>query len=197
MLEGTIEGAQAEELASVYEKLDQAISGFLSEYDIHCRRGCGTCCEHFVPDITEAEANYLALYIIENKREEEVQRRFLDFQEDSEGPCPLYNKDDEHHCSVYEARPLICRLFGSSCFVNKEDRPMFRHCRWNDSDRDLAPSDITTDVPVMGKYGLAVESVISNSSATVLLPEAVTRAIFKLSMIIRYNGGDDDNTIGA
>lgn len=198
MLEGTIEGEQARELCSIYEKLDQAISEFLSCYDIHCKSGCGTCCEHFVPDITEAEANYLALYIIENKREEEVLGRFLDFSEDKKGPCPLYNKDSAFHCSVYQARPLICRLFGSTCFVNKEDKPIFRHCKWNDNHKDLSSSDITTEVPVMGKYGLAVENVIANHSDTRLLPDAVTRAIFKMSLLIRYNnGGNDDNTIGA
>lgn len=197
MLEGTIERAQAEELCSIYEKLDQSISEFTAVHDIHCKKGCGECCEHFVPDITEAEANYLALYIIESKREEEVMNRFLEFSEETKGPCPLYNADSGFHCSVYNARPLICRLFGSSCFVNKEDKPIFRHCRWNDDDKDLSPSDMKTDVPVMGKYGLAVENVIGNSSDTVLLPAAVTKAIFKMSLLIRYNGGDDDNTIGA
>ncbi len=197
MLEGTIEGEQLDEMRSIYEKLDVAIAEFQREYDIHCKGGCGTCCEHFIPDITEAEANYLAAFVIENKRAEEVLKRFEGFDKDEVHGCPLYNKDTPFHCSVYNGRPLICRLFGSTCFVNKEDKPIFKHCKWNDNTKDLKAGDITTSVPVMGEYGIAVVNTVGNYPDTELLPFALPKAIFKLSLLQRYNNGDDDNTVGA
>ena len=199
MLEGTIEGEQIGEMRLIYEKLDKAIAGFLSEYDIHCKSGCGTCCEHFIPDITEAEAIYLANFVIENNRVDEVLSRIEGFDKETATGCPLYNKDTPYHCSVYNGRPLICRLFGSTCFVNKEDKPIFKHCKWNDNTKDLRADDISSSVPVMGQYGVAIENVKGNHPDTELIPDALPKAIFKLSLLERYSKESfgDDNDIGA
>jgi hypothetical protein len=43
-------------------------------------------------------------------------------------PCPLYDPAEPHHCRVYPARPLICRLFGFSGVRGKDGRPLFRPC---------------------------------------------------------------------
>ena len=129
------------------------------EQGFGCPHGCGTCCQGFVPDCLPVEAEYLALYLLSERPG--TAARML---EPSTGPpparCPLYDPLSPFHCSVYQARPLVCRLFAFAGTRPKEGGWSFRLCRhmpapqaWNGergisdlSRPGLAPPPLMSDI---------------------------------------------------
>lgn len=67
---------------------------------MQCDDGCGACCG-IIP-VTETEFQRVSRYIKEHN---------ITPVEYRDGACPLYQGGK---CSIYPARPLICKLFGHS-----------------------------------------------------------------------------------
>lgn len=181
-LRGTSFHQEAQNMKLFYDCVDMQIGEFTSSNNIHCIKGCGTCCEHFIPDLTTHEAKYLAIYLISEGRVEEALSRFRE----DRSYCPFYDHDKEHHCSVYPARGLICRLFGSVCSEDKNGMIHFPHCKWNESQRIEMIKEHSESYPTYSRYGIELESMDGNSTYTEFLPEAVEKAIHKLEMILNY-----------
>ena len=64
VLERTHHLPQIELLSSLYEHIEVETDRFKDEFSIHCAPGCGTCCEHFNPDITTLEASLVAAHLL-------------------------------------------------------------------------------------------------------------------------------------
>jgi Fe-S-cluster containining protein len=116
-------------LRAVYREADRRVASWASESGLACPPGCGVCCQRFEPDLLPLEADYLAAYLLHEAPD------LLGLLEESPpgkpsdaSPCPLYDPAEPHHCRVYPARPLICRLFGFSGVRGKDGRPLFRPC---------------------------------------------------------------------
>lgn len=90
-------------LGKVYRLID-AVSKVAAPY-IACRRGCAACCKMNV-SITSIEAERLAV-ATGRKMVPQVQPSRHALDKFSGAPCPFL-VDDE--CSVYEVRPLACRV---------------------------------------------------------------------------------------
>ena len=107
-----------ESLAYLYKRADSAVAAFVAASGVSCPFGCGSCCEGFVPDILPVEAAYLAAYLAASDRprayEAAAGRLGARSYPDGRQGCPLYRTDTPYHCGVYEARPLICRMFAFS-----------------------------------------------------------------------------------
>ena len=127
-------------IRNIYNRLEKKQISFCNEFNIHCKEGCGECCEHFTPDITEIEALFLAYGLIKENKDQDI-INLLDSKEESDNYCPLYNKDSVYHCSVYKWRPLICRLFGASASKDKNGNPTFRKCKWNTEGHDITKEE--------------------------------------------------------
>jgi uncharacterized protein len=71
-----------------------------------CARGCGHCCHVSVP-ITQFEANYMGenLGITPVALKQSVKHELSEFG--SHTPCPFLANGE---CSIYEVRPLTCRM---------------------------------------------------------------------------------------
>jgi hypothetical protein len=71
-----------------------------------CARGCGHCCHVSVP-ITEFEAQYISdhIHIAAVKVKQTIKHDLGEFSSDT--PCPFLVNSE---CSIYEARPLTCRM---------------------------------------------------------------------------------------
>jgi Fe-S-cluster containining protein len=71
-----------------------------------CARGCGHCCHVSVP-ITEFEAQFIAdgLGIKAQPVKQSIRRDLKSFG--SHTPCPFLKNGE---CSIYEVRPLTCRM---------------------------------------------------------------------------------------
>ena len=44
--------------------------------------------------------------------------------------CPFWNENSPNHCSIYEGRGFICRLFGASGFHSKEGCTVWKPCKF-------------------------------------------------------------------
>lgn len=133
---------------------------------LQCRRGCTACCSQLF-DITLLEAAYLSRHVrgLPPEKQAELQRRARAYRpqrqkllqdrggerwaQQIEGrlpleglrlPCPALDPDGA--CSVYEARPLVCRKFGMPLY--NPGRPgVLGACELNfSSGEEIEPADI-------------------------------------------------------
>ena len=176
-----------------YHSIEHDFDDFCSSFGISCPEVCGRCCERFIPDITRLEALALAFTLVD------VQKRDISFLQNWSAEhdcCPLYNQDT-HRCTVYGARPVICRVFCSSTSRMKEGLS-FRGCRLStEPGKMVASIDAETlshsavRVPVMGDYGEAVDQMQASSSRR-LLDEAVLDEVSRLSLVKSILESDQD-----
>jgi len=175
------------EIRKVYEVLEEKQKQFCSRFNIHCKGGCGKCCEHFNPDITEVEAEFLAYGLIVEGIDEQVLKLLENLKEDSEY-CPLYNfEDNEHHCSIYKWRPLVCRLFGATASKGKEGEPEFRKCKYNEEGISIPSNTLEQfkeDLIFMGDFGMMIDEIQVSNRNTEMLKDAVIKAIYKVRFMI-------------
>lgn len=71
-----------------------------------CKRGCAHCC-HIAVAVTEPEARLIGKRIGRTPREVEHRNSFRDFDYGYHNPCSFLRNGQ---CSIYEHRPLTCRV---------------------------------------------------------------------------------------
>lgn len=156
-------------LYEIYDRIERSQAQWISASPFRCSEGCGSCCENFEPDILDVEASFLAAWMLLNQRE---RIKTLSFDSEKTG-CLLADPDNPYHCTVYEGRPLICRLFAYSGDRGKDGRVRYRPCKFmkgdymnNGTGRAYTEQELTelfnTLPPVMGDL---------TAQATLLLPE--------------------------
>ena len=95
-----------------------------------CKKGCSACCEKGDYPISELELQYLMQgYMgLDNELKAEVQRNFSVIEKG--GKCPFLINSE---CSVYEFRPIICRVHGLAylCGERKAKLPYCVHSGLN------------------------------------------------------------------
>lgn len=196
-----------ESLAYLYRRADSAVAAFASASGVSCPFGCGSCCEGFVPDILPVEAAYLAAYLAASDRSKAYEAaagrlEALSYPDGRVG-CPLYRSDTPYHCGVYEARPLICRMFAFSATRDKLSRTAFSVCRLGLS-RDgarAASGDALLEAfgaepPVMADYGSELAGIEPESAGRRMpLPEALAEAASRVMFLIGMR--DDDPLDGG
>ncbi len=181
-------------LVKLYDQIEEETSRFCFEYAIACGPGCGTCCEHFMPDITALEARLVAAYLLLVNKDNALIGKMVDATIATTGPCPLYRYDSPYHCSVYPARPLICRLFGVCASGDKEGNGVFRRCRFNEEETMPLRLDFGPEVPVMQDYAYALRALDSSATEVALLPKAILEQLEQLSFLAAMLSGQDDSS---
>lgn len=68
-LRGTEEYDILVEMDAVYSRIETKQREWFEKSKFTCPKGCGTCCEHFEPDLLESEALYMAAWLISNQPE--------------------------------------------------------------------------------------------------------------------------------
>ncbi|MGE0075345.1 MAG: YkgJ family cysteine cluster protein [Sphaerochaetaceae bacterium] len=192
--------SQWRSLLDLYLLIEKETTSFQQTYGVACPPGCGTCCEHFVPELTELEASLIGAYLLFVKQDPSVLAR-LDAYEASSGTCPLYNPDSPYHCTVYPVRGMICRLFGACPSEDKFGNPIFRKCKYNTD----VQSPVLLDAKDFGTGAAAVTtmrklsvqfSALEPLAATLPITDAVLRSLSRLQFIAAHMGSDshdDDN----
>jgi len=66
-LRGTEEYDILVEMDAVYSRIETKQREWFEKSRFACPQGCGTCCEHFEPDLLESEALYMAAWLISNQ----------------------------------------------------------------------------------------------------------------------------------
>lgn len=133
---------------------------------LQCRRGCTACCSQLF-DVTLLEAAYISRHLrrLPREKQTELRRRAHAYRpqrqkllegragerwaQQVEGrlpleglrlPCPALDSDGS--CSIYEARPLVCRKFGMPLY-NPRRPGMLGACELNFSTgEEIEPGDI-------------------------------------------------------
>ena len=170
----------------LFDRLENEISAFQSETNLHCRIGCGKCCS--TPEIVASPLEFLpwALYLFLNSKAEEM---LVELNNKSNSNCHLYRpisilERNNGSCSNYRYRGLICRLFGYAASRDKYGKLRLATCKiikeeqqQNFKDTEEAISK-GLYVPIFSDYYMQL-SQIDNRLATALLPinEALKIAI--------------------
>ncbi|MFA7119469.1 MAG: YkgJ family cysteine cluster protein [Sphaerochaetaceae bacterium] len=189
-LGSTFIGESLKQLSQLYDQIEEETSAFCEKYQIHCQDGCGTCCEHFMPDITVLEARMVAAYLVLVKKD----LLLIDKVQNSDQPfCPLYEGNNPHHCTVYAARPLVCRLFGACASRNKNGIAEFRRCRFNEGETMPEHLIFSPEVRGMDDYGIQLRSLETGTDQVADLDEAVSNSLGEVRMICSFIDNDDNN----
>ena len=117
---------------SLYNDIDENQKTWKVKSPMQCPDGCGSCCVHFEPEVYEAEALFLAAWMLENQSERAeriVEAANIDAFVGGDG-CVLFDPDSPYHCTVYGGRCLICRLFGFSGDHGKDGTIRWKPCKY-------------------------------------------------------------------
>lgn len=116
---------------ALYNDIDSSQKLWKTRSPMQCPNGCGSCCVHFEPEVYEAEALYLAAWMLEHQSERADRIAEADVDSFTRGDgCFLFDPDSPYHCTVYEGRCLICRLFGFSGDHGKDGTIRWKPCRY-------------------------------------------------------------------
>jgi len=201
----SLKGTQAQDLIEslnqIYIEIHKAQAEWKKVSPFQCPDGCGCCCVDFEPDILESEALYLAAWMLyhQKDRAEAILSGSFEPHTQSISGCILFNPDSPYHCTVYEGRCLICRLFGYSGDRGKEGEIRWKPCKFLPIDvvsvnsrfhRQLTGDEMLeyfgTVPPVMSDCTAQIIS-LSPDAVTHRLPlrEALPKAIGKIQMLQR------------
>lgn len=179
-----------EALAELYHRADEAVSAFCAGSGLACPHGCGTCCEGFVPDVMPLEAAAVAVFLADKDK-----AAAWSLAGSGRGQsCPLYVADTPWHCSVYEARPLVCRLFAFSAVRDKRGQSSFALCRLMPTApgleaRSASGSSIVetfhAEPPLMADFGNEILALDPHSNGDrAPLPEALADALSQVLFLV-------------
>ena len=152
-------------LREQYEAIEAKTAAFSRETGVGCPAGCGQCCEAIDFLVSRPEAESVAAFLLSNERALE---RFLAQPIDERAiadagkvPCPLYDAENlAAHCTVYEARPLLCRTFAFAAHRDKTGALAYAPChRFRD------------DPAIAAKLPAASEGVRAGRIALPVLPD--------------------------
>lgn len=132
-----------ERLDELWKKIDAFTSRVASRYPgaLACASGCSDCCHREIT-VTSIEAERVAALVLELPASE---RATLAANSASSDPCVALLPDGA--CSIYAARPVVCRSHGLPLrFVEptkqgKTSLPILDVCPKNFVDRDLSAID--------------------------------------------------------
>lgn len=189
---------------SIYKKIQIDQNKWLSTVSqFSCPSGCGDCCKNFEPDLMQPEAYYLAAWIIKNQPQKAwaiMNGSFVSKVPSESKGCILQDPDNPYHCTVYEGRALICRLFGFAGDKDQHNNPRFRLCKFHPlhKDKTYNISDLeklsSEKLPIMSDYATEVLALDTDlSGQTEPLREILPKAIQKLYMIIYLNSSSNLN----
>ena len=212
-LEGTSVYETLIQVEAAYERIANEQKLWYNAANFYCPEGCGYCCEGFEPDLMEGEALYMAAWLLENQNDLALQLAGQNAESSfpfDNGPktCRFFNPASPYHCSIYNGRPFICRLFGASSFRSRDGDKTWRPCKFYPEDllafhkpplakRQYSEAE-TLEVlgavpPLMNDLTEEVAAVSSGETSLVhdILPDTIRHLLWLINM--NDNGNDNPN----
>ncbi len=182
LLKGLHSGEIIARMDELYKKCDGKLERFVSLTGTSCPEGCGECCMHYNPFVTTAEALYVAAYMLFSEESDTLIGLLERNRAGGMSGCPLYDGENPHHCRIYPARPLTCRLFGSCCYSGKDGMPAPSRCRFNENKKTVDQGWLEShgrNIPQMEFYGRMLGQ-IDPEVGDETISEAVLKALDRL-----------------
>lgn len=207
-LEGTSVYDVLVNMEEAYEHISEEQGSWYNKAKFTCPSGCGQCCENFEPDLFECEALYMAAWMLENQREVALQIAEGKFPFEKAKGCQLFNPDSPYHCTIYQGRAFICRLFGAASSYSKDGRKSWKPCKFYPSSvlashtpplehrqysEEEALNVLGSVPPAMSDLMQSALSFIPDSERTVLIRDILPATIKKLMWLMNMNGNDNPN----
>ncbi len=125
---------------AIYRDADQATSAVASATGLACPTGCGACCVRTPPHVSVSDVAPLARAAIASGEAEALLARA---QATGVGPCVLFAPGQlPGGCTVYELRPVICRLFAFAAVRDKHGALELAICREHKAADPDAPARV-------------------------------------------------------
>jgi len=122
---------------AVYGEIADTFSGYQQASGLNCRSSCGECCTQPTIEATVLEMLPLALHLFDQGKAEQTLTQLEEFPEAS--GCFFYHRlsfdGKQGHCSVYQQRPSICRVFGAAGYRDKMGKASLSVCKIIKQDR--------------------------------------------------------------
>ncbi|MGC1516768.1 MAG: YkgJ family cysteine cluster protein [Maribacter sp.] len=170
----------------IFSQLEKDVSSFQKSTGLGCIANCGKCCYKTDINATALEFLPLAYHLFKNGEAEIWLERLNN--DHSTTLCPvlatILAPNAKGSCSKYAHRGLICRLFGFSAMLHKNDRPTLVTCR---PIKEGIPEAVSKaeehinskkDYPLISNYYMQMRSV-DESLGEELFPirQAIAKAI--------------------
>jgi len=111
---------------TLYQEADRQTSALADATGLACPPGCGVCCDHHNPHVTEADMGPIARHLVATGGGEAVHVRAVAAVGQ---PCVFFAPGRlPGGCTQYELRPLLCRLFGFAAVRDKHGQPALAVC---------------------------------------------------------------------
>ncbi len=196
------------ELNRIYAEIASAQSDWIAANPFGCPDGCGQCCVAFEPDVLESEALYLAAWLVYHRpsvADSILDGSFTPPRVGSalpESGCLFFDPASAYHCTVYDGRALICRLFGYAGDRGKDGAPRWKPCKFlpfGERFSEVASVDRQYDEEELRAIFGVMPPVMSDFAARVLaltpdgaedrasLRDALPSAIAKIRMLQRFS----------
>ena len=91
---------------------------------LFCKKGCDDCCRHLALFPVEAFALSRAFSTLDEPIRKKIEQQVLENQD----VCPFLQ---DHICTVYSHRPVICRTHGYPLYMEKDGEGMVDFCPKN------------------------------------------------------------------
>lgn len=201
------------QVESVYQKIQITQAEWYGKSQFYCPEGCGECCRNFEPNLLECEALFMAVWLLQNQKDIALKVMNGDFPFIKNNGCPFWNENSPFHCTIYEGRGFICRLFGASGFRSKEGSTVWKPCKFYPSDllskqkiplshRQYSQEEMElifgTIPPVMSDLMQQAVEIEPDQTRTELLREILPKVLKRINWILQLkkqsnNDNDDDN----
>ncbi|MDD2310250.1 MAG: YkgJ family cysteine cluster protein [Desulfuromonadaceae bacterium] len=148
------------QLTARVDALCNTIAATLGE-QITCSAGCSSCCTSISVFPVEAAAMREALENLPEQKAVEIRRHVLEHAEDER--CPLLFN---HHCLLYEARPIICRTHGLPIIYTSEGQRNSDCCPRNLTGSESLSGTSVVDLDKLNTLLVAVNSIYVSQAET-------------------------------
>lgn len=138
---------------------------------ITCSAGCSTCCTSITVFPVEAAAMQEALESLPPRKAVEIQRHIADHADEER--CPLLFN---HHCLLYDARPIICRTHGLPIVYTTDGLRNSDCCPLNLTEAASVPGSSVVDIDKLNTLLVAVNSIYMSQTDSSDSPERLTIA---------------------
>ena len=181
-----------------HRAIDAAVEAFAAETEIRCPPGCGACCWNPDVETTVTDALPMAEAVVARGEAASVLERLADRPRES--VCVFYEPVPDQpmkgRCSMYAARPSICRLFGFSGRRRRDGEVELITCRIHkqvdrgrveEAERRVAAK--TVSLPLLAEQAGAVAALSSGPDAVPRpINEAFRMAIEQVALRSRLRG---------